>query len=125
MLNERRVKHMVKLASYETKCGAEDTKVSTYFKSDYISLNLIFTFIWTTISYLLIAVLLVLTYMDVLLEELTMERMIYMGVAIGGLYLVVLIASLVIAGIHFKKKHLKARKHIKVYRANLEKLENM
>ena len=66
MLNEKRVKHMVKLASYETKFGTEDLKVSTYFKNDYISLNLLFTFLWTTVSYALIIVLLGLTYMDLL-----------------------------------------------------------
>ena len=39
MLNERRVKHMVKLASYESKRGKEDMKINSYFKKDYVSFN--------------------------------------------------------------------------------------
>ena len=125
MLNEKRVKHMVKLASYESKYGTEDIKVSTYFKNDYISLNLIFTFIWTTISYVLMVAILGLSYMDLLLDNLTLMRIVYIGGAIIGIYIVVLIASLIFAGWFYKKKHLRARKHIKKYRGNLEKLESI
>lgn len=125
MLNEKRVKHMVKLASYESKYGTEDVKVSTYFKNDYISLNLIFTFIWTTISYVLMVAILGLAYMDLLLDNLTLMRIVYIGGAVVGIYIVVLIASLVFAGWFYKKRHLRARKHIKVYRGNLEKLESI
>ena len=125
MLNEKRVKHMVRLASYETKYGAEDIKVSTYFKNDYISMNLLFTFLWTTISYVMVVVLLGLTYMDVLLEDLTVRTIIIYGGAIVGVYLVLLITSLILAGIHYKKKHLQARKHMKIFREDLERLERM
>ena len=105
MLNEKRVKHMVKLASYDTKYGSEDMKVSTYFKNDYISLNLLFTFLWTTISYAILAVLLGLSYMDLLLENLTLQKMIYIGVAVVGAYVVLLTVTLIIAGQYYKKKH--------------------
>ena len=125
MLNERRVRHMVKLASYEMKYGKEDMKASTYFKNDYISLNLLFTFLWTTVSYILIVVLLGLSYMDLLLEDLTMQKMIYMGGAVIGAYVVILVVTLICAGRFYKKKHLKARKRMKAYRGNLERLENM
>ena len=37
MLNERRVKHMVKLAMYENKEGREELKTSKFYKKDYIS----------------------------------------------------------------------------------------
>ena len=125
MLNEKRVKHMVKLASYETKYGTEDMKVSTYFKNDYISLNLLFTFLWTTISYVIVAALLILSYMDFLLEDLTLQKIIYIGGTAVGAYVVLLIVTLVIAGRYYRKKHLKARKHMKVFRGNLESLEHI
>ena len=125
MLNEKRVKHMVKLASYESKYGTEDIKVSTYFKNDYLSLNLIFTFIWTTISYVLLVAVFGFAYMDLLLENLTLMRIVYIGGAVSGIYIVVLIASLIFAGCFYKKKHLKARRNIKSYRGKLEKLEKI
>ena len=125
MLNEKRVKHMVRLASYESKYGSEDIKVSTYFKNDYVSLNLIFTFIWTTLAYVALVAILGLSYMDLLLDNLTMTRIIYIGGAVIGIYIVVLVASLIFAGWFYKKKHLRARKHIKVYRGDLEKLDSI
>ena len=125
MLNEKRVKHMVRLASYESKYGTEDIKVSTYFKNDYVSLNLIFTFIWTTISYVALVAILGLSYMDLLLDNLTMTRIIYIGGAVIGIYIAVLVASLIFARWYYKKKHLRARKHIKVYRGDLEKLDSI
>jgi len=125
MLNEKRVKHMVKLASYDTKFGTEDMKVSTYFKNDYISMNLLFTFLWTTISYVIVAALLGLSYMDLLLENLTLQKIIYIGGGVVGAYIVLLAVTLIIAGRYYRKKHLKARKHMKVYRANLESLDIM
>lgn len=125
MLNERRVKHMVKLASYETKYGTEDMKVSTYFKNDYISMNLLFTFLWTTVSYGVMAVLLGLSYMDLLIENLTFQKMLYIGGAVIGAYIVILTVTLIITGRYFKKKHLKARKHMKAYRGNLDSLDHM
>ena len=125
MLNEKRVKHMVRLASYETKYGKEDIKVSTYFKNDYISMNLLFTFLWTTISYVIVVVLLGLTYMDLILEDLAAKKILIYGGAVVGIYLVLLITTLIFAGKYFKKKHLQARKHIKTYRGDLERLEHM
>ena len=37
MLNEERVKHMIKLADYETKGGKEEQKITSFYKKDYIS----------------------------------------------------------------------------------------
>ena len=37
MLNEERVKHMVKLAFYETTDGKEELKAGSYYKKDYIN----------------------------------------------------------------------------------------
>ena len=100
-------------------------KVSTYFKNDYISLNLLFTFLWTTISYAILAVLLGLSYMDLLLENLTLQKMIYIGVAVVGAYVVLITVTLILAGQYYKKKHLKARKPMKVYRAHLDTLDRL
>ena len=48
MLNEKRVKHMVKLASYEEKGGTEEIKISSYFRKDYVSFNVLVSLLWVT-----------------------------------------------------------------------------
>ena len=50
MLNEERVKMMIKLASYEEGQGKEDFKVNSYYRKDYVSFRTIVTLIWTTIG---------------------------------------------------------------------------
>ena len=36
MLNEKRVKHMTRLASYDEKSGEQDLKINSYFKKTYV-----------------------------------------------------------------------------------------
>ena len=40
MLDERKVKLMIKLALYEETHGKEDFKISSYYRKDYASLHL-------------------------------------------------------------------------------------
>ena len=69
MLDERRVKRMVKLAAYETKSGAEDFKVNDYFQKDYVSFQVLCTFIWVTVGYIAILAVLGITYLGQMVEE--------------------------------------------------------
>ena len=91
MLNEKRVKHMVKLASYETNNGTEDMKISSYFRSDYISFNVLCSLIWATIGFVTIVGLLGIAYMDLILEELTIQGAIYLILAFIVLYILLMI----------------------------------
>ncbi len=125
MLNEKRVKHMVKLASYETKNGSEDMKVSSYFRGDYISFNVLCTLLWATVGFIAIVGLLGIAYMDVILEEITVQRGIYMIMGLVIVYVVLLLVYGVIAYYYYKKKHLNARSKMKRLAKELVTLEKM
>ena len=51
MLNEERVKHMVKLALFETKNGNEELKASSYYKKDYVSFHVLWSLILMSIAF--------------------------------------------------------------------------
>ena len=125
MLNEKRVKHMVKLASFESQNGEEEMKISSYFRGDYISFNVLCTLLWATVGFIAIVGLLGITYMDVILEGLTIQRGIYMILALVIAYLIMLILYGIIAYFFYKKKHLSARNHVKKFGQGLEVLEKM
>ena len=125
MLNEKRVKHMVKLASYETKNGDKDVKVSSYLKEDYVKLNKMLTFFWTTLAYILIIVILAMTYMSSILENLTTVTTVLLLIAVIGIYLVLLVTYEVHTSRIFQKKYVTARKNVKKLLKNLEILEKM
>ncbi len=53
MVNEEKVKVMVRCARYEKGRGKEDMKINKYFQGDYIRLNLLLTGVGVTIAYVL------------------------------------------------------------------------
>lgn len=125
MLNEERVRTMAKMSLYEDKMGAEDLKISTYYKNDYTSLNVLVSILWLTIGYGIIAALVVVSNLDALMENLTMAKMIFIGaVAIGG-YVLLLIAYIIGCSMFYKKKYNRAKMRVKQYYRNLSRLRKM
>ena len=125
MLNEKRVKHMVKLASYENKQGIADFKTGSFYKKDYISYNLIVSLLWVTWGYFSIVVILGLTYMDELLEKLSFTNLVGIAVGIILIYVGALFLYARLAKAFYRKKHFAARKNVKGFIADLETLEKM
>ncbi len=125
MLNEKRVKHMVKLASYDAKNGADEIKINSFFKKDYVSYNVLITLIWITLGYLSFAGLLCLTFMEKILENLSFANIVMLVVSVVAGYLFVLIVYGVGAVRFYKKKHQAAKNGVKRYVRDLEILERM
>lgn len=125
MLDEKRVKHMVKLASYETKNGEKDIKVSSYLKKDYVKLNMLLTFFWTTLGYILTIVILAMTYLGTVLENMTVIKAVLLLALVIGVYVVLLVTYEVHTSRVCQKKHASAKKKVKKFLRNLEILEKM
>lgn len=125
MLDEKRVKHMVKLASYEGSKGAEDIKVSSYFKKDYIVFNTVISLMWVSVGYLSIVGILAIIYMPKILENLTASIAAGIAVEVAGIYIVLLIVYGVISKNYYKKKHANAKKNVKRFLRDMETLEKM
>lgn len=125
MLNERRVKHMVKLASYESKNGAEDMKINSYFKKDYVSFQVLCSLIWMTIGYLLIVGLAGIAYMDTILDNFTLKSAIMIVAVVLGVYIILFVIYWIASARYYNKKHVQARHHMKYHIQGLEILENM
>ena len=125
MLNEERVKHMIKLADYETKGGNEDIKISSYFKKDYISMNTMITIIWMTIAYARCVVGIWLSVRDLVTVELTQVQTTSIVILIMGVYLMLFVMYIVIARRVYKKKHARAYHRVKKFKENLAILERM
>lgn len=125
MLNEKRVKHMVKLALYETKNGKEEIKASGFYKKDYVVVNVLRTAVWMTIGYVFLTILLLLSFMHMLVEDITMVKGIFLIVFIVVLYVGLLITYIFTSRRFYKEKHKRAYYHVKDFKENLEELETM
>ena len=125
MLNEKRVKHMVKLASYENRHGEEDFKAGNFFKKDYISYNLLSSLVWITLGYFALIIILGMTYINEILEHLNTDNLIWMGAAIILIYIGLLVLYGKLSKSHYEKKYLESGKNVKEFLNNLETLEKM
>ena len=91
MLDKRKIRLMIKMASYEKQGAEEDLKISSYYKKDYVSMNVWATAIWFTIGYAIVAALIAFCTLEQILEKLTiLKLLLLMGTAVGG-YLILLI----------------------------------
>lgn len=125
MLNEKRVKHMVKLASYEEKGGTEEIKISSYFRKDYVSFNVLVSLLWVTLGYLSLVALICFAIMEKFVENMSFTNMVLLIVTIVAGYLFTLLGYGAGALRFYKKKHQKASHGVKKYIRDLEVLEKM
>lgn len=125
MLNEERVKHMTKLAFYETKGGSDDMKISFYYKKDYIGFNTFWSVFWMTVAYITLVVIAWITFMSGLLETLSSKQIMTIVLSFIGIYLVLLIAYIRFAKNIYKRRHARAYHRVKRFKDELEQLEKM
>ena len=125
MIDEKRIRLMTKISIYEKKQAEEDLQISGYYRKDYTSLHVWITLIWVTIGYGIAVGLFAICTMEILLEGLTILKMlILMGIAVG-LYIVILIAYGVGAAVFYRKKHKHAKENMKKYYRDLSRLQKM
>ena len=125
MLNEKRVKHMVKLAMYENKNGAEDFKASAYFKKDYISFNMLWSIIWMTIAYLIVAALFIISKLDTIVTDMSLKVAVTMVAGAVGAYVALLVIFIALSRYFYKKKHARSYHRVKRFKKGLEILQDM
>lgn len=125
MLNEKRVKHMVKLALYEGRGGAEEIKVSSYYKKDYIGFNVLWSVLWMTLAYVIVAVIIGMAFLKAILDNLSTGLIVSLGAAFVAGYALLLITYIVFSKKYYKKKHARAYHRVKRFKEGLEILEDM
>lgn len=122
MLDERKVKLMTRMASYEQNMGKEDMKISAYYRKDYASLHTLYSIIWVTAGYICAIALIAFGGLDIWMEKMTLGFMITLGIVAAAGYVVVLIVYAVVSNRIYNKKHREARTRVKKYNHDLTRL---
>lgn len=125
MLNEKRVKHMVKMAMYESGDGQEEIKIHTQPKKQYMNKQVMFSVAWMTIAYLIIAVFLYKLLGESLHVELSTIQSFFVLAAMAVIYFALMILYAVRAGFYYEKKYKRARRRVGAFTKALEDLEKM
>ncbi len=125
MLNNRKVRLMTRLAMYEQTEGKEDVRLSKYFRTDYVRLNVLKTVVSVTIGYLLVLLILVVYHSEYLIREaVTLD---YQGMILRyvGIYVILLAVYCAFTTIGYMIKYRKSRKKLAKYFRMLRRLRSM
>ncbi len=123
MISEQRVKLMTRLAAYEKSEGKRNEEIGSYFRGDYISLQLLKSILSATMAFVLIVGLFVLYDTELLIEDIyTVDLMEYVKklilyyIGFTGIYTLI---SYVVYAVRYRK----AKRRLKVYFNNLKRLQ--
>ena len=125
MVNEERVKNLYKIALYESREEKSQTQTGHFYKSDYISKEMIKSFFAGTAAFILMIALWAISSMEAFLESLNNLEIIRDAVVMLVLYIAFIIVYLFIAYLITCARYKDGRAHLKEYMAALKATKKM
>ncbi|MCQ2538827.1 MAG: hypothetical protein MJ114_00105 [Acetatifactor sp.] len=125
MLNEKRVILMTRLAAYEQGEGKKNVAIGNYFRSDYLTINILKAFVCATIAYLIVFGLYVLYNFEVFMQDLYKIDLVVLAKSVLKYYVITVAAYVILTYVFCTYRYLKARKNLKAYYQNLKKLNSL
>ena len=122
MLNEERVILMTQMASYEGGEGKQNVKIGNYFRSDYISLQLLKSILSGTIAYVVLFALYIFYDFEVFMQELYEIDLFAFAQSVLRYYLISVGSYAVLTYVICTFRYAKAKNSLKNYYHNLKKL---
>ena len=125
MLSEERIRIMTEMALFEQDGGKQKLKISSYFRRDYAGFKAIATLLWILVAFALGFVLYIILNFEELIDHLTMDKIIHIGIRAGIVLLALLVVYIVITYIIYSRRHRNAVRDVKEYYALLRRLERL
>lgn len=125
MLNEERVILMTKMESYVEHEGKKNMQIGNYFRSDYISMQVLKSIISATIAYAICFAMYILYNLEELLQEVYKMDLIAFAKNVLIYYGVTVVAYGVISYLVYSYRYSRARKSLKEYYNHLKKLNSL
>ena len=125
MLNERKIRLMTKTAIYETNKGKGDMKLNMYTGSDYVRFNIIKTVLGATVTAILIFVMFIFYEMEQVMTDVMKLDYYKIGREALTFYIIFVVAYAIIAFFVYQHRFSKAKKRLKKFKINLEKIDSI
>lgn len=125
MLNNRKVRLMTRLAMYEQKEGREDIRLSKYFRTDYVRLQVLKTVVALTAGYLLLLLILVVYHSEYLIRNAVGLNYRAMIVQYAGIYVILLAVYCSVATVGYILHYRASRKKLAKYFRMLRRLRSI
>ncbi|MCR5108726.1 MAG: hypothetical protein K6B28_11250 [Lachnospiraceae bacterium] len=125
MLDEEKIRLMTKMAAYEAGEGRKDVNINSFFRGDYLSLQIWKSAVYGTVGFIIYAVMSVLYDLQDFLEN-------FYKMDVAGYFKDLLIKYAVVLGIYivisyfvYLYRYIKGKKHLKRYIKALNEIYGM
>lgn len=125
MVNEDRLRHMIKIARFDTYDDKTCRPMTQYARKDYVSLQMLRSFITGTIVFCLVLGLWMLYHMQELMNELNKINIQEAAVTLISAYAVFLAVYEAATFIIYQLRYTAGRRKVKSYYASLKKVNQM
>lgn len=125
MLNEERIILMTKMASYEEKEGKKNVQIGNYFRSDYIAIQVLKSFVSATIAFCAVFALFIFYDFETFLQDIYKIDLITFAKNVLIAYGVTVVVFSVITYAVYSYRYSRAKKSLKCYYNNLKKLNSL
>ena len=122
MLNEERIKLMTKMASYEANEGKRNVEIGSYFRGDYIGLQVIKSIISATIAFFIVFGLFIFYDFEIFMADVYKMDLLEFAKTTLIAYAVFVAIYALVSYFVYTYRYTKARKSLKMYYNNLKKL---
>ncbi len=125
MVNEERLRCMIKMAEFDSRDGKDCKPMMQYARKDYVSLQLLKSFVGGSIAFFLLGLLWALYSMEELMEKINSLDILQILVTTAVLYVIFMIIYLAATYIIFHVKYTNGRRKVKQYYVSLKKINTM
>lgn len=122
MLSQERIKLMTKMAAYEENEGKKYMSIGSYFRSDYIGMQVIRSVISGTLAFFLLAGLYVYYHFETMMQDIYKMDLLLLGRRVLFYYIVFIAAYSVITYVIYSFRYSRAKRSLKHYYYHLKQL---
>ena len=122
MLSQERIKLMTKMAAYEEKEGKVYMSIGSYFRSDYMGMQVIRSVISATFAFLIICGFYVYYHLESLMQDIYKLDVWTLGKQVLLYYIIFVAAYALITYIVYSFRYSKAKRSLKRYYRHLKQL---
>ena len=125
MVNEDRIKLMTRMAAYEKEEHKKNKTIVSFFKSDYISLQMLKSTVFTTIAYGILFALYILYDFEIFMKDIYQMDIFGFGKSVIIVYLIFIGIILVITYVVSLYQYNRALQSTRLYYMNLKNLSQI
>ncbi len=125
MLNGERVVLMTKMASYEANEGKRNLAIGSFFRSDYIGWQVLKSIISATIAFVVVFAMYIFYDFEIFMTKIYKMDLLEFAKNVLFFYLGTVSVYAVISYVVYSVKYSRARKSLRAYHMNLQRLSSM